>query len=356
MRCGLAGSVLLGLSRLSRLSRLSGLSPASLAVAAGLVLYAVLLLSARRLMRRSSRALWTWAALLSPATLSFQLLDPHGGFRKELILLAFLAVLLACGQSLLRHRGASLFVLLGVCVTCVLSHEGLICFLPYLVAALVLSGCRLRDSLLLAAPPGLAALAAAVAATLHPGSLDTARSICASLGRTLTLHGGSICHGGAIPYLGVSSAVARSETAAVVGQNHYWRFYAPLVLLCLAPLLAGSRRLLAAGRGRELRVIWLAAGVSGAGSLMLFLYAEDWGRWIYIHTVCLSLLLLRLDAETAPVRLPGRPRARHLPRLAALALYAGCWTLPHCVVIHVAPTPRLGYLGLLDNLRYGVLP
>jgi len=338
VRRGLAGTPLL------LLSRLSGLSPVLLSLLLGLLVYAVLLVSLRRLVRQSSRSVWVLAALVSPAGLSFQLLDPYVGFRKELILLSALAWLLAYGEPLLRRRAATTVFMLVVCTLTILSHEGMICFLPYLFAALPVCGRGVRDSLRLCVLPCLAAVAAAATCALHPGDAEIARRICASLGLSYATDGTSMCRGGPISFLGMSPAAARAQTAQLIAFGHYWRLYPPLVVLALLPALAGSRQLRAEGRTRGLRIVWLAAAAGWAGSLPLFLFAEDWGRWIYINALCLTLLLLRLDRCTRPLRAAQPLGALGRLRLAALALYGGLWTLPHFVW---SVPERLGYVGLL---------
>ncbi len=79
VRRGLPGELILLFSRLVHIP------PVLVASVVPLVLYALLYASIWRLYRRSSGSFWTFAALVSPATLAFPILDPVGALRKELL-------------------------------------------------------------------------------------------------------------------------------------------------------------------------------------------------------------------------------------------------------------------------------
>ena len=173
------------------------------------------------------RVRWTVPLLLlffSPATVAFLPLDPPSSVRKEVLL--YLAVALLClrlrGGSRAgdrwtgaadgattaswwqRHRGEVLLAaaLAGTTVLIVLAHEGLVFFLPYLLAPVLLArraqgrespGAGLdaagvdaasgrehswRAGLLVCVPAVLAGLLAAAASVDHPGDAATAEAIC----------------------------------------------------------------------------------------------------------------------------------------------------------------------------------
>jgi len=94
------------------------------------------------------------------------------------------------------------------------------------------------------------------------------------------------------------------------------------------------------------RVVWCMAALSFAGSLILFVYATDWGRWIYIHVVSIAVLLLYLDGLRRAGRSPESPATgrRRVLVCALLFFYATLWTLPHVPM----QTPRFGYVGLVQ--------
>ncbi len=333
------------------LGRLLHVSPIYLVVLLYLSLYAILLFAIYRLALLSTWSLWVLALLFSPATLAFPVLDPEAGFRKELLYLAAFSLLVFLLQRF-HLRSPVVAIYLSVTVTvAVLSHESLICFVPYSYAALVLSGRRFGQAARECALPLLLGIFAAFLCAHHLGDLKAATSICSSLGYPLLSDNhNQVCSGGAIAYLGYTRAMAREETRQAVLQYHFVALYLGLGLLAFAPALWGSWSLARSGFAREIRILWTAAAISGAGSLILFLYAVDWGRWLYIHLLSIMILLLVVDARhrrDRQVSSPGAERAIGTPArkvLVALALiaYSTLWTFPH-VPMH---TSRAGYIGL----------
>ena len=352
VRRGLPGEVLF------RLDHLLPVSPVLLVVALTLALYAVILLSVRSLALHSSGRLWVLLLLLSPATLSFPVLDSEAGFRKELLYLAALLVFI-----LLLRRGklspvlASAYLACVLCVT-VFSHESLVCYAPYFFAALVLGGRSVGQAARQCALPFALAAGAAYVCSHHLGTLQTATRICASLGYPLTAneHGRQVCDGGAIAYLGYTKSMARQETLTVMHAHHYLLLYPVLAALALLPLATGTRALLQAGRRRELQVLWASALLSLGGTGILFVYAIDWGRWIYLHVFSIGVLLLYLDQTTGqrtqphPVDVPppAEPSlSRRLGYALLVAAYAAAWSLPH---YQVEDRYRFGYIGLAQHV------
>ena len=99
------------------------------------------------------------------------------------------------------------------------------------------------------------------------------------------------------------------------------------------------------------------ASASVIGSLPLFLFAIDWGRFIYIHLVSMFLVLLVIEAETGAYENRGIPGTWVVSEVAnskimrtvvlflfALA-YAGLWHVPHCCGKPVLSKPPI--IGLV---------
>lgn len=326
------------------LGRVFHVSPVGIVVVIYLGLYGVIFLAIRCLAFRSSWNFWVLAVLLSPATLSFQVLDATGGFRKELIYLAaFSLFVLLLQSSRLSPIQATIFIAFVIPLT-VLSHESLICFAPYFFVALMLSGRTAFQALGQCAIGFLLGLGAAFLSAHSLGNLDMATQICSSLGYKVLSQGNEICSGGAIPYLANTGAMARQITADAFRSNPYFLIYIPAALLALAPLIAGSVMLARSGRRRDVLIIWCTVAICFLGSLILFVYATDWGRWIYIHVLSIAILLLYLDDRNrVPTAFISAPRVPRWPAGLLLFIYATLWTLPHVPMM----TPRFGYVGLV---------
>jgi hypothetical protein len=340
VRRGLTGQIIFLLSSWLHLS------PLLIAVAIAMVAYGVIFWSIWRLMANSSWRLWVLAAFVSPALLGFPIAT-RGGFHKDVLFLASLAFLVV---MLMRKKinGWVLTIYVALtCAFCILSHEPLFVYLPYVLAALFIGIREIKRAAVIAVIPTVFALASFYAVATHHGTTQTVTAICDSLGK----ENAAVCVG-SIGNISHTSAYARQETIEDSTLYHYYRVYPPLGLLALLPIAMGFVDLWKThALRRDLKLLLAAAAVSFVMSLSLFYYATDWGRWIYIHLFSLFLILLFLDdrrqsdVRTAlPVRISGN-KARVALVCVFLFVYATCWSLPN-----YSNTPVLGYLGLANRV------
>jgi hypothetical protein len=197
----------------------------------------------------------------------------------------------------------------------------------------------------------LLTLAAAAFVALHPGSARVADSLCGSLAAQ-PADLADVC-GGAIKHLADTPAQARDGVRRLAQTPSAFRIYGLRLALALLPVVGGFLQLWQSRHVRRPLLLLGAAGIlSAVASIPLFLYAIDWGRWLYIHIVCLALLLFVIDRERrrgdAIPAVQSSTTTTPILRLAgacALLLYALTWNLPH-----VATDPnRDGYVGLLRS-------
>jgi hypothetical protein len=352
VRRGLAGQTFYLLSRLFHTS------PIPFVLMTYFTAYALLLVIFRRLVLQSTRELWVIATLLSPATLAFPILDMSAGFRKEIVFLAILAAFVAASLCDRFSAWAFAVYLTGAAPILVLVHESLICFAPYFFAALLLAGKSVQQALRICILPFVLAMVAAFFSATHIGGIETASKICASIGYPLELNGrGQICSGGSIAYSTHTRAFAREKMGEFIRETSCFTVYSLTALLALAPVVIGSRRIARAGFARQTKILWVTAAISFACSLVLFAFAIDWGRWIYIHVLSIAMLLLSLDnrrhegfpasSRTSPT---GHNNIRLIVAALVLAAYATLWTLPHSLPFIGKPIPH-GYISLFQNLH-----
>lgn len=339
VRRGLPGELIIGLAHALHIS------PVLIGSLIPLLFYVLLYFSIWQLYRQSSGDLWTFAALVSPATLAFPILDPVGAFRKELLFLLALAFLLFW---LSRRKPTNLALtafLTATGVLAILSHEGLLPYLLYLAGALLIGLNDVKRVAKILILPLLATAGTLATVLHHRGNQFEEQAICRSLGNAPPI----VCSG-SIAYLAKGTDLARADVMRNVHAYHYLVYYPLLAVLALLPLAAMAFRL---SRDRRLRpdvlVVGATALLSLLASLPLFFYAMDWGRWIYIHVLSLFLLLLFVDIRERDMpSLSTRPvgtafRAWQPPRwaLAILLVYATCWNLPH-----YGNYPKKGYLNI----------
>lgn len=345
IRRGLTGAFLLGACRLLRLNVFWTLAAVQLG------LYITLGVAVWRLVRSSQWPQWMLFALFSPATLLFPVREFPEAYRKEELLLVGLAWLLLALQrrEMLRWLSPVLAVFAGACV---LSHEGLICYFPYGVAALYAGFRSVRRTLTVAALPLATSLVCFAFSAAHPGNAHLADEVCRGVGFKQLNPLPSACDG-AISYLAYDKQHARQMVSSLALQRHYFRIYPVVALLAALPLLAGGFSLWRApAERRSLLGIAAAFLISAVGSIPLFVYAFDWNRWIYIHAFCLTLLLLFLTDRQPTLDVPRTStRFRTVGLALALVLYAGAWRDSYRQSLHTSRFKKVArYLHLQHSI------
>jgi hypothetical protein len=325
VRRGLAGEIFLWLGSTSHLPAVLFVVPLEVGC------YTIIYATAAFLMRRSEFPMWTVALLVSPAGLLFPVVNATAGNHKEILLFAVLAILM-----LALSRGAAsewkFTVFLSVaCVVLVLTHEGLIFYLPYLFVGLVPTF-GLKRACRICAVPICVSLLCAIVCSRYLGTEEIVRAISTSLG--YTFGSGTLDVPDSIKYLAHSAPqlAHKDVLRTIIVDSYLPRFYW-LGALSVAPILMGIAAL---SKHRTLRTsVWIFAAVavlSSAATSFLFYYGEDWDRWIYIHVMCCTLLLLYL-ASTKQKGLDAVTRRKSylslsmLPATIGLLLYATTWTL-----------------------------
>lgn len=330
------------------MAHLLHLSPSGVVVLLQILCYAVLFLVVFLLARRQSEwSVWMWALILSPATLGFHIIDHPGGYRKEILFFAGLALLLWMLRCGARDSVLILFLTLWVPFT-TLAHESTFFYCGYYAAALLLHVRSWKRTLKIFLLPFLLGTIALVAVSLHPGTPQMAAAVCNSLKAEEPIS----CIG-AIQDLGKTRADAHADLLQALRQYNYWLVYGITGSLALLPIVV---MVVQAVRSRKFRfdaqVIVVVAAITLLVSLPLYYYAMDWGRWIYMHIMSLFLLLLFVDWEHDGLELPFKnmllePGFRRATAVVLLLLYSTVWTLPHL------PRYReyFGYCARVENSK-----
>ena len=324
IRRGLLGEVFFQLANLTHLDLVWTV------VVVQIFIYAVFFFFTCRLAINSRFSLSTALLICSPAFILFPVLSLPGSYRKEILLFALLAFMI---WEFTRPRQQPAWfwpLVIGVAsILMVMSHEMLVAYLPYLLCPFLIKDSedwfqKARNVALSLIP---ATLTAAGLILFSRGTPEIVARICGSLGTRAPLNCTSE---GAIYKLSDSAAFAFSQIQLLISQQMLL-LYAGLALLSLVPLVLvyftdlrsridfhGKRLLLLSG-------CILAAVVS---SIPLFLVAVDYGRLIYIHIVCLSLLslmLLQQSHKEEPISL----NLKAWPGWILAFLFVISWRLPY---------------------------
>jgi hypothetical protein len=338
VRRGLVGEVLL------RISSLTGIEIGILVVVLELLLYLVFLRYAYSLSANSSFTPLNAMLIFSPAFILFPILDQYGGFRKEVLLFALLAVLcnrLADPNAKLRKY---LPACIGfVCVAIVLSHEMLIVYLPYVICAFVIYEKKLGDGAKRTALFMIPAAIVVVVVVVFGGS---GRQVVIEICNSLKTSAPPDCLFpdvvvGAMTFLDKDMAFAHSHVLEKTSASIVL-VYAVAAILSFAPLILKLRtkQFRESLRGDNAR-FWFAVCICSAlvASLPLFWIVADYGRLIYIHVTCLSLLTLMATQE----------RSSEPLRFRFNLLHTGAWLLTFLFIIgwrllHVEASPQKTFM------------
>ena len=323
VRRGLAGEILL------RAGHILHIDPIYLAVVLAIACYGTLFLTVWKLLDRSSWDTWVVLLLVSPATFLFPLLSSRGSYHKEVLYFAALSILILMLARTAKIPGDAVIAsyLTFASIVLVLSHEPLAIFLPYLAAVLYLFIPDFARLLKIAILPAIGAAVALAFSVTHLGSSSTVEAICSSVGADPQHPCSQL-----ILFLSSTKEGQLALVADNVVRFHYLRNYSILLLVILIPIIMGLRSLyLRADSRQAVNALGLAILISSIGSVQLFRYGQDWGRWINMHVISIMLVMLVIDAVSSKSSAP-RVQATFVQRFAIVALvviYATSWSLPH---------------------------
>ena len=298
----------------------AGVSPVGVVVLCKALCYATICMSLLLLAARRTIGLIEIALLLSPALLPFEINDPLGSGRKEIVLLALFALYVVADELLPRtdkrpRQQWRFWYLLLTLPVLTLIHEGLFFFFPFFFVYGWMKHNDVRgEALLFGAPYGVSACAIALS-WMFRGSSGIATAMCSSL--TAMGVDPHVCVGGAI------DALERYDMRVGIGDVQR---YLLLAILTFAPLFWYSARAISASRHRAFLTGTCLAAVSTAP---LYVMSEDWGRWL--HITAMLVFVIVLACKDLNVHLPVRRPAFAVPVVAAIAIFAFSWQLPHWI-------------------------
>ncbi len=259
------------------------------------------------------------AILLSPALLPFEINDPLGSGRKEIVLLALFTLYVVAGEFL--PRGAKppqqqwrFWYLLVTLPVLTLIHEGLFFFFPFFLLYAWIKDDDLRSEAFAFGVPYVVSAVAVSLSWMFRGGIGIAAAMCSSL-----------------TAMAVSSDVCGGATAALerydvhVGGGDIQR-YLLLAILTFGPLLwYGTQAIRPSNRRRSLVGMCLAT----LATAPLYVMSEDWGRWLHVTAVLVLVIVFACKEEH--VYLPVRRPAFAVACIAAIAIFAFSWQMPHWI-------------------------
>ena len=257
--------------------------------------------------------------LISPWALMFDLNDPEGSGRKEILIFASFALF-----ALLRVFSKSppksilkrwdFYYLLIVMAAIAFTHEGLIFFFPFFYLPLYLKrGFNKSDFLTFCIPYLASLLVLVVLYFFFKGNKEIADAICSSL-NPWSVNGSLGCD--AIHLL------AGTHPKAHIG---FIKSFTPLLLLTMIPIYCYGRWI----AGLTKHHLFLAMVIPLILTVPLYGIAIDWGRWIHISGLLFFITFFSLKSSGVSVR---KPSLIAIMLVLCLAVpYTFYWRIPHTV-------------------------
>ena len=314
-----------------QVSQSSGIDIVILIVVFQTLVYLIFLINSYRLSTKSPFSPLSAILIGSPAFILFPILDPIGAFRKEILLFALLSAL--CIHLVTTNNISRLLPVFisaaGVFIA--LSHEMLIVYFPYIIAALIIYDGGFINQ----AKKGVLAIVPAIAITIpimifSKGDVQTVKIICNSLRPNLPLD--CLSPGiepGAISFLGEKLSSAHDFVIESLGLNTILTYIVSIVLAFTPLVLMYFSKFSSNVRKNINLKFWLVLCILSAivGSIPLFWVVADYGRLVYIHVTCLTILMLMGIQEN--VDNPLRLNINLIPVWALAFLYITGWRLIH---------------------------
>ena len=257
--------------------------------------------------------------LISPWALMFDLNDPEGSGRKEILIFASFA-LFALLQVFNKSPPKSIlkrwdfYYLLMVMAAIAFTHEGLIFFFPFFYLPLYLKrGFNKSDFLTFFIPYLVSLLVLVVLYFFFKGNKEIADAICSSL-NPWSVNGSLGCD--AIHLL------AGTHPKAHIG---FIKSFTPLLLLTMIPIYCYGRWI----AGLTKHHLFLAMVIPFILTVPLYGIAIDWGRWIHISGLLFFITFFSLKGTGTPLNKPSL-----IAIMLALCLavpYTSYWRIPHTV-------------------------
>jgi hypothetical protein len=303
-------------------NRLLGISPVEVVLIGKYLAYGILCVSILLLGIVKGVGFIEILFLISPWALMFDLNDPGGSGRKEILLFASFA-LFSLLQVFSQSPPKSIFkrwdfyYLLIVMVVISFMHEGLIFFFPFFYLPLYLKrGFNKSDFLTFFTPYLASLLVLAVLYVFFKGNKETADAICNSL-NPWSVNGSLGCD--AIHLL------AGKHPKAHIG---FIKSFTPLLLLTMIPIYCYGRWI----AGLTKHHLLLTMVISLILTVPLYGIAIDWGRWIHISGLLFFITFFSLKGTGTPIR---KPSLIAIMLVLCIAVpYTFYWRIPHTVGEH----------------------
>ncbi|MDQ6991141.1 MAG: hypothetical protein Q9M11_05360 [Mariprofundaceae bacterium] len=287
--------------------------------------------------------------IFSPFIYTFQINDLQGGFRKEIIYFALLAFIAYAAKAYEHKVFEKIFyIALLLYPAIILTHEMLAIFLPYVLIVYISVTDLTKKRIWVIACMLVPSIISFFASSFYAVTPIQVTEILQSITQA-----GYAIDGGAIAWLDKPVAYGINEVTQIVQHEPYITYYLLVLLLSCLAFIPLYKQMGALFHKKSSQIL---ISVSAFGTVVLFVVALDWGRFIYIHLVSLFILSLIpniADYSSLQCRLEKicKLYVNKTTRLFVILFfiaYVSLWHIPHCC----SPAPYAHNFQQINVIAY----
>ena len=203
----------------------------------------------------------------------------------------------------------------------ILTHEILVVFLPYLLVVYLSVTTLTKKKFFLIVLLLLPSICSFLAATYYA---EITTSQVAEIYNSIARENYALS-GGAISYLDKDVSYAKGKVIEALNNKHYkyYVFVAAFSLLAYIPIY-GKLKFITSNKLSLLLIL-----ISLIGTVGLFVVANDWGRFIYIHLVSIFLLSLINPQKIENYNRQISSQPVNMLMVVFFIIYTLLWHIPH---------------------------
>lgn len=314
VRRGLLGEFFL------RASSALEINPQNLVLALKIIFYLMFCISLFLLALKKGFGVLELVLFLAPWSIIFDLNDPNGSGRKELLLISLftlyiLLYTLSKDDSEQFYKNWNFWFLLLALPFLTLTHEGLFFFYQYfLLLPLISKNLYKKDIIIFGIPYLISAVILLVLGFLYSGDQAVAEKICQELvdrGIDRTICGGAI------------SSIGGFNFSIHEG---YYRIYLPIALLTIVPLVAYGLHI-SKVNSKKFFIIFFVLLIP---TIPLYTLGADWGRWIHLTGILIFISLIAAK-DSSVFKAAKNHLVFKILLLIIVFLYTFNWKIPHWI-------------------------
>jgi len=311
-----------------QVAKMTSLNPGFFIILLHCFFYGIFFFATYKLLKKQ-RSLTPFSLLIfSPAVFLFQINDPGGGYRKEIIYFCLLSTTVLMSHTKdVKKFNIFFYLLLTIYPFIILTHEVLAILLPVFLAVYFFRIKASKKNVKYLTALVIPSVASLILTTTSRAPQDRIDSIYTSLAKIE--YPIDRINGGAIDWLnkdtkyGIKSVLVR----IIDPKRNHLEFFTLAILIASISFFPIRKKIKTFFSNKLPSFLAISSLI---GLLPVYLVAFDWGRWLNIQIV--TIFLLSLAPKEKSNKDIGEENPHYLLSLVFVTYYCLSWRLPHTLV------------------------